>query len=354
MRIAAIIPSLNPDERFLTVAAALSQAGFEHIILVDDGSRPDCRIWFDRAMELPGCVLLRHPENRGKGRALKTAFEWFLRNCPDDLGVVTVDGDGQHEIGDILNCARELELHPDALVLGARNFKQAGIPARSRFGNRFTSGVFRYLCGITASDTQTGLRGIPAAFAGRLMDVAGERFDFETNMLLETNQAGIRIREVPIRTVYLEENKSSHFRPLLDSWRIYKLIGGYISSAIISAALDLGLFTLARHAVSFLPAHLRILAATVFARIFSSIFNYFANRNLVFRSKKGRGGSITRYYLLFFCQMLCSSGGVYLLSRYLHLHEVFAKVVVDGILFLFSFKIQQSWVFAKADKGGSQ
>lgn len=354
MNIAAIIPSLNPDERFLAVARELSSAGFSKIILVDDGSRPDCRHWFDEAERLPGCVLLTHTVNLGKGRALKTAFNYFLQSCPGDIGVITVDGDGQHRINDILACAAALENSPGELILGARDFKSAGVPAKSLLGNRITAGVFRYLCGIAASDTQTGLRGIPADFIAGLMNVAGERFDFETNMLLETRRKGVPIREVSIEAVYINENKSSHFRPFTDSWSIYKLILAFLSVSILSAVIDIGLFALTLSAMGFLAARQRILAATVVSRVLSSLFNYSANRGVVFRDGNGRSGSLPRYYALFFAQMLCSYGGVYLLSRYLHLNEILAKAIIDGILFLFSFKIQQIWVFGAAAKGGNR
>ncbi len=349
MNVTAIVPSLNPDEKFLRVVEGLVEAGFESIILVDDGSRPDCRVWFERAMEYPQCTLLRHGKNLGKGRALKTAFNHFLSLENGHVGVVTLDGDGQHAMPDVVNCAKALEENPGSLVLGVRVFSGDHVPARSRLGNNITSFIFKSLCGIPVSDTQTGLRGISAEFCRYLLDVKGERFEFETNMLLETRRAEVSIREVPIETVYIEENKSSHFRVIRDSVAIYGLILKYLSSSILSFVLDWGLFTLLIWLLGNIAgdlAEINIYIATAGARIVSSLFNFALNRTVVFRSRDGIGKTMVRYYILCVCQLLCSAGLVHLLSL-TGCPSAIAKIPVDILLFCVSFRIQRSWVFRK-------
>ena len=349
MNVTAIVPSLNPDEKFLRVVEGLVQAGFESIILVDDGSRPDCRVWFERAMEYPQCTLLRHGKNLGKGRALKTAFNHFLSLENGHVGVVTLDGDGQHAMPDVVNCAKTLEEHPENLVLGVRVFSGDHVPMRSRMGNNITSFIFKTLCGIPVSDTQTGLRGISTEFCRYLLDVKGERFEFETNMLLETRRAEVTIREVPIETVYIEENKSSHFRVIRDSVAIYGLILKYLSSSILSFVLDWGLFTLFLWFLGNIAgdlAEINIWIATAVARILSSLFNFTMNRTVVFRSREGIGKTMTRYYILCVCQLLCSAGLVHLLSL-TGCPSAVAKIPVDILLFCISFRIQRNWVFRK-------
>jgi glycosyltransferase involved in cell wall biosynthesis len=349
MNVTAIVPSLNPDEKFLRVVEGLVQSGFESIILVDDGSRPDCRVWFERALEYPQCTLLRHGKNLGKGRALKTAFNHFLSLENGHVGVVTLDGDGQHAMPDVLNCAKALEEHPESLILGARVFTGDNVPARSRFGNHFTSFIFKALCGIPVTDTQTGLRGISAEYCRYLLDVKGERFEFETNMLLETRRAEVSILEVPIETVYIEENKSSHFRVIRDSVAIYGLILKYLSSSVLSFVLDWGLFTLFLWGLGhFLPdfATANIYIATAVARVLSSLFNFSVNRTVVFRSREGLGKTLVRYYTLCICQLLCSAALVHLLSL-TGCPSAVAKIPVDICLFLISFRIQRNWVFRK-------
>ena len=347
MNVTAVVPSLNPDEKFLCVVQGLVESGFESIILVDDGSREENKIWFQRAMEYPQCTLLVHEVNKGKGRALKTAMTHFLSLDNGHVGIVTLDGDGQHAMPDVVNCAKALEEHTDSLVLGVRNFSGDDVPTRSRMGNNITAGVFRLLCGIPITDTQTGLRGISKEFCSYLLDVKGERFEFETNMLLETRRADVKIFEVPIETLYLEENKSSHFRPFHDSLSIYWLIVKYLSSSILSFLLDYGLFVLLFGLLeSVLGTWWCTAVSKTAARVVSSLFNYAVNRKVVFRSREGVKRSMFRYYVLCVGQLICSVAGVYLLSL-TGCPEQIAAIPVDLILFMLSFRIQRVWVFRK-------
>ena len=218
-----VLPSLNPSDNFDRVVDGVLQSGFAHLLIVDDGSRPDCKAHFRRAAEFPQCTVLTHEVNRGKGAALKTAFAYLTQHCPDAFGAVTIDGDGQHLTRDILRCAEALDAS-DTIVMGCRDFSGPDVPARSAMGNRITSAVFRLLCGIRLSDTQTGLRAIPAVFLDRFCQIEGERFEYETNMLLQMKRMGIAFLEQPIATVYDPEDYSSHYNAVKDSWRIFKVM----------------------------------------------------------------------------------------------------------------------------------
>ena len=223
-KVSVVLPSLDPDDKLVTVIDGLLEYGFSHIILVNDGSKPENLHYFTEQAELhPEITLLHHEVNKGKGAALKNAFNWFLANRPDGIGVVTVDGDNQHHPEDTKACCEHMMTHGKT-VLGCRDFTLDHVPARSRFGNHTTSAIFKIFVGMTISDTQTGLRAIPTDVLKMLVNVSGDRFEYETNMLLAFKQQGIDFDEVKIRTVYIEENKSSHFHPIRDSWRIYKLI----------------------------------------------------------------------------------------------------------------------------------
>ncbi len=349
MRVTAIVPSLNPDERMPRVIKGLVEAGFERIIIVDDGSREDRRRFFDEALVIGGerCVFLRHNRNLGKGRALKTAFNWFLNNQNGDIGVVTLDADGQHTTADVVRCAEALEQHPDALIIGARNFNAPGVPKRNAAGNKFTAAVFRVICGIRIHDTQTGLRGIPAEFAGRLMNVAGERFEFETNMLLETKDGGIEIFEIPIETVYINENSTSHFHPIRDSISIYALILKYVSSSLISWLVDYLLFGLLSHLLAAMAPKYALLIATLGARAVSSLCNFLINKRVVFKSDAPLAKTMAKYYTVSCVQVLASYGGVYLFTQVLGVPSMISKFVVDTVLFFVSFRVQRAWVFGE-------
>ena len=348
-----VLPSLNPDEKFLGVVKGLVEEGFADIVIVNDGSDADHVTWFEQAAAMPGTHVLVHEVNKGKGRALKDAFAFVAEHRPNSKGVVTIDGDGQHLRKDIVACAKVMLEHEDKVIMGCRDFNAPDIPARSRGGNKFTSRLFKYGCGIVLSDTQTGLRAIPKQYLKEFCDIKGERFEYETNMLLQMKRKGIEFVEVSIATVYEGENEGSHFHPLVDSYKIMKLIFihmlgtffRYMISAGTSFVLDLGIYYLA---LQF--GKVSILAATVIARVISSFYNFNMNRKLVFKSEEGYGKTMVRYYALCVVQMLVSAGLVTLVKGFIPGGAGVAtviKAVVDTCLFVISYQIQKHWVFKK-------
>lgn len=343
-----IIPSYNPDEKLVKVVEGLREKGFHDIIVVNDGSDHEHQKPFEKIDQY--CTVIHHKVNKGKGRAMKTAFEFCLDNRKNSAGVVTVDGDNQHHPDDVYACGKALLEHPENLILGCRNFSGDDVPKRSKYGNNITKGVFRFLCGLKISDTQTGLRAISLSRLQEMLEVKGERYEYETNMLLETKNYDIAITEVPIRTIYIDENNSSHFNPIKDSIKIYGIIIKFFINSIASTAIDLLLFfimnTLLRRTV--MPEGAVIFIATAIARVCSSLFNYKMNRKVVFGH--GNSTSILKYYILCACQMLVSAGIVFLLSSTLHATSMLStllKAITDTCLFFISFRIQKDWVFRK-------
>lgn len=349
LEIPVIIPSYEPDEKLITLLHALREVGICHVIVVDDGSGEAYARFFERAAAVENCIVLYHAVNLGKGRALKTAFNYCLREFRRAPGCVTADSDGQHTPTDILACMQALCGHPESLVLGCRNFDGPEVPARSSFGNKCTRQVFRYLLGLSVSDTQTGLRAIPASFMGRLMQVKGERFEYETNMLIETKDLGIPIVEVPVETVYIEENKTSHFNPIRDSLRIYLVFGKFLFSSLSSSVLDLLLFhifcVLLQQGQGILAGIPYIVAATVGARVISAVYNFLINYRVVFKSRAGVAVTIGKYALLAVCQMACSAFLVNTLYGLIGGAEVGVKMPVDILLFFISFAVQREFVY---------
>lgn len=222
-RCVILLPSLNPNEKFDRVVDGLREAGFRHILIVDDGSDPKHQQHFARARTFPECTVIPHTVNLGKGRALKDGFAAALARFPQAEGVITIDGDGQHLTADIIACGNRMLEEKSRVVLGCRNFDLPGVPARSVAGNKTTSRMFR-LYGIRLSDTQTGLRAIPRQYLQRFCGIAGERFEYETNMLLKMKQWGIAFSEQPIETVYEDDNAGSHYNAVKDSLRIAKIM----------------------------------------------------------------------------------------------------------------------------------
>lgn len=343
---AVIIPAYKPDHKCGSLIQQILAAGFQQIIVVDDGSGPQYADFFESLSPVPEVAVLRHAVNQGKGRALKTAFHYILNQKLPFEGIITVDADGQHLVSDMLKITRKMAEAPDHVVLGARDFKQKDVPFRSRFGNRFTRLLFRLSTGAVLTDTQTGLRGIPVQHLPHLLSVVGERFEYEMNMLAALRSKKIPLAEVPIETVYLEKNKSSHFHPLRDSYHVYKIFLLYGLSGGASFALDIGLYWLFIQLWRSEEPQLFIIFATVAARILSSLFNYYVNRNKVFG--QGSRKSFIRYYILAAFIMMMSAGSVHFLyAEWLGRGEIILKVLVDTVLFLFGFVVQRTWVFRK-------
>lgn len=208
------IPAFEPDARLLGLVHRL-KSDFSDIVIVNDGSHRADAV-FAELKDVDGVLVLLHGENRGKGAALKTAFAEILRRFPDAVGTVTVDADGQHRPEDAVRIAEALCAHPHQLIIGTRSFGK-GVPFRSRLGNLWTVAEFRLLTGRTVHDTQTGLRGIPSGLLPSLLNLPGERYDYEIGMLVRAVLSSDGCREIPIETVYEDGNRASHFRPLADT-----------------------------------------------------------------------------------------------------------------------------------------
>lgn len=349
MKVSVIIPSLNPDNKLVSVVDALIKKGFDDIILVNDGSDSNHMAPFEKVSAYPQCTILTHEVNKGKGRGLKTAFEYCLENRKGIDGVVTVDGDNQHKADDIYKCCEAMIKAKDKVVLGVRDFSGDDVPFKSRFGNNMTSFVFKFACGLNISDTQTGLRAIPYQYLKTFCEVKGERFEYETNMLLELKQSHIGFVEVPIETVYIEENASTHFNPIKDSLKIYGVIFKFLFSSLASSLIDLAMFTVIEALLlGRVSNSLRIFTATAGARVISSLFNYTFNRKAVFKSSGSIKGSIAKYYILCVLQLCVSYMLVYAVTSLLSLGSIMtvvAKAIIDTVLFVISFQIQRRWVF---------
>ena len=348
-RITVLIPAYKPDEKMLVTLDELIKAGFSDILVVNDGSGEAFETIFEEVKKKSQCTLLVHPENKGKGAALKTAFRYFLDNREDKKCIVSADADGQHLTKDIIATAMAAA-EQEKVVLGVRDFTDPNVPARSKMGNQITCGVFRLFFGMKIQDTQTGLRAFPRKYLEEILKAKGDRYEYETNMLFIMNRKKIPLHEVKIETVYIEENKSSHFRVVRDSIRIYALILKYLLSSVGSAVLDELAFFLFKNMgflANIIPIPLTFTAA-ILARVVSSLSNFFVNAKVVFGEKAG-AKSFVKYYALAAVQISISAAAVFLMEKVLHIESpvisTLIKAVVDTVLFFFSFRIQHKWVF---------
>lgn len=347
-RISVIIPAYQPDEKVISTVTELVQAGFADILVINDGSSEACADIFKKIEEIPECTVLVHPVNRGKGAALKTAFTYFLENRADRDCVVTADADGQHLTKDIIAVTKKA-MESQSVVLGVRDFTSPDVPARSKAGNNITTAVFKIFFGMRIKDTQTGLRAFPKKYLADILEAEGERYEYETNMLFLMNRRKIPFEQIEIATVYIEENATSHFRVVRDSLRVYGLILKYLFSSTAATVIDELVFYLMKKFafLAFLPIPLTFSSAFV-ARAISSLVNYGINAKVVFRDNTN-AKTFLRYYLLVVVQIAISAALVFAVENIFQitspLLSTIVKIVVDTMLFFFSFRIQHKWVF---------
>lgn len=353
--IPVLIPTYEPDVRLIELLRCFKREGVEHVILVNDGSNETYNAIFEQAKkildEIDG-VLLVHSKNEGKGKALKTGFEYLLNTNKNIVGVITADSDGQHSVKSIQAVQKALLEYPQNLILGVRKFDSETIPWKSRFGNLATEKVFKYLTGTHISDTQTGLRGIPKEIMKTLLNIKSNRFEFEMEMLLQCI-GRYEITEIPIDTIYdSNKNHQTHFRPLIDSFKIYKILVKrfikYVLSSMSSCLVDLLLFSVMCYILKEKTPLYYVFISTIVARIISAIYNYFCNYKIVFESSEAITKSATKYFSLAIIQMLVSAFFTNSIAiTFPKINETVIKAFVDTFLFLINYYVQNKYIFKK-------
>ncbi|MDR7253159.1 putative flippase GtrA [Nocardioides sp. BE266] len=335
-----LVPAYCPGPALLRTLADVRVARPDWAILVvDDGSGEE----YDHVLaqaRTAGAEVLTLPVNRGKGAALKAGFAHLAATRPGSP-VVCADADGQHALHDILAVGERLLEDPTArrVVLGSRTF-DAHVPLRSRIGNTVTRWLFTAATRTRVTDTQTGLRGLPAGLLEWACSVPGERYEYELQVLLHAGRSGIVLDQVPIATIYLDDNSSSHFRPVVDSVRVYAPLLVFLASALAAFAID----TLALLLLQALTGDL--LVSVVGARLTSAGVNFVVNRRLVFDGEhRVRTGRAARRYAAL---ATCLLGLNYLLLSGLTglgLALLPAKVLTELALVSTSFAAQRAYVF---------
>lgn len=220
MKVVVLIPAYNPDELLIKYINELNKLGIKDIIVVNDGSK-ETNI-FNKIKDK--CILINHEINKGKGNALKTGFKYYLDNYKEYYGVVSADDDGQHSPKDTYNVMKSLEENKDSLILGMRCFNEKQVPFKSKYGNKITTYTFERLYKKRINDTQTGLRGYPNKFIKECINIEGSNFEYEINVLIDAVKNNIDIKEIPIDTIYINNNEKTRFKGFSDSIKIYKLL----------------------------------------------------------------------------------------------------------------------------------
>jgi glycosyltransferase involved in cell wall biosynthesis len=343
-----LIPAYNPDGRLLRLAEEINMAGSQAVpplVVVDDGSAPGCR-WVFYALKIrTGCEVVRHETNHGKGAALKTGMVYILEKYPESTGIVTADADLQHLPQDILRVTQTLEENPNSMVLGSRNFSGKDVPFKSKWGNRVTSLIVYMITGIPALDTQTGLRGIPAAFAAECLDIRGDHFEFEMEALFHLTRRGVPLITLPITTIYREQNHATNFHAVKDSILIYRSVLKFGAASAVCAGLDLILFALFSTFI-FDKSAGGIMAATIVARVCSGCCNFICNKFFVF-GMRGKTPKAWVKYAVLFAAIMFTSGVLTVLLASAGVPAVAAKLLTDSLLFAVSYMAQKRFVFTR-------
>ena len=328
-----MVPSYEPDENLYLVVNELIDSGFK-VIVVDDGSGPKYKKYFDNL----NTKVISYSENKGKGFALKTGLKYIKDNY-QHYTVVTMDSDGQHKVSDAIKLCDYIEKHPKELVLGSRK-RDENVPLRSYLGNTITRSVYRMVTKTDIYDTQTGLRCFTDEIIDYMLDIPGDRYEYEMNVLLESNNHNIKIKEITIETIYIDNNSKSHFNTVKDSWKIYKEILKFSLSSIISFLIDYFLCLVLVFTTGY------VALSNIVARVVSSLINYNINRKIVFEADSNK--SFIKYYLLVLFILILNTIVLTVLSNFLNI--AVAKLLTELILFTVSLTIQKKFIFKGSDK----
>ncbi len=343
--VAVLIPAYNPCPRLLDLLDSLRKDGsFASIIVINDGSSSlNSAPVFAEIKTMKDVHLIEHAVNKGKGAALKTGMEYIYMAHPDFAGTVTADADGQHTPEDIKAVAKKLVESHNKLILGARAFDK-DVPLRSMIGNKTTRFLMKLVLGIGITDTQTGLRGIPRMLIPDLLEIPFNRYEYEMEMLLAATRNKIALEEVPITTVYLDDNASSHFNPLFDSAKIYFVMFRYVIASVITALVDYIVFA---SVVTCLT--MTTMEATYISRFVALFVNYLLVRNLVFSSRESVAKTFPKYLLLVVISGFISGATVNYLETF-GISILLGKLIAEALLYLANFVIQKDLVFSQSGK----
>lgn len=347
-----LIPAYNPTNDLIPLTSNLLKEGFR-IVVVNDGSNSNTLKIFKKLDKQ--IKILKHKVNMGKGQALKTGFSYILKNIKCN-GVITADADGQHILEDILKINNELKTSSDTLILGSRKQNNEML-LKSRVGNTITRFIFKLVTKTTIYDTQSGLRGIPYKYLNDFLKIDGARYEYEINMLLYCANKKIKITEIPINIIYIDNNKASSFKVVKDSIKIYKCIlkDSNISriilftiSALLSFAIDFILLFLLNKFTPFCEnKDLNLFICVILARAISSIFNFIFNRNIVFKSQNSIVLSLLKYYILTLSMLFINYILLDMLFVKLTINLAISKIIVELLLFIINYIIQKIHIFKK-------
>ena len=313
----ALIPAYCPEDRMLGLVKELRERGFS-VVVIDDGSGSEYNAVFDAAKDYAD--VHRYMPNRGKGEALKYGMRVIQDQVQDPYIVVTADADGQHRVKDIVKVSDTAVDHPDSLILGKRDLDKS-TPIKSRIGNGISRVLYRLTTGRNIYETQTGLRAFSDKLLPRFVNLPGHRYEFEIDMIL--NASDLDIIEVGIKTVYFDNNASTHFRPFADTVSLDKEFLRYKLPSLISGTAGFLLFIILASILG------QWLLPCISARVLTLLLKYLLNKAIPFAEKP----PLRRYLITSLIILLCDIAAMWALTA-LGIN-IFVAKLLSGFLMIF-------------------
>ena len=214
MRICAIIPVYNEAERIGRLVTDLKRQNFD-VVVIDDGSN-DNSGWIAKEK---GAVVITHQKKSGKGLSLRDGFDYAVRQ--NYHGVITIDGDGQHDVDDIPRFVEKAKDGPNCVITGSRMENPRGMPFIRLIVNKLMSVLISFVCKQRIPDTQCGFRFIGGEVL-KSIHLSSSDFEIESEVLIKASKKGFKIYSVPIKTIY--SNECSKINPLTDTVRFFVYI----------------------------------------------------------------------------------------------------------------------------------
>lgn len=344
MKQVALIPAYKPDSALINIVNELTESNYK-VVVVDDGSGIEYKSIFDELINK--ATVISYGDNRGKGYALKTGLTYIKNNEEDikneeNIIIVTMDADGQHQVSDASRLCIEAAKDNADLIIGSRIIPRDA-PIKSRLGNGITRLVYKFVAGVSIYDTQSGLRAFKREMIPFMLEISGNRYEYEMNVLLAMAKQKRLMKEIPIETIYFDkQNSVSHFDALRDSIKIYGQILKFAGSSIISFFVDYTLYSI----ILIILGVNYVLLANICARAVSSIANFILNKRIVFQSDNAMVKDGLKYFSLVVIILSLNSLFLKLLTRQ-GMNVYFAKIFVECLMFFVSYGIQRNLIFKK-------
>lgn len=245
-----IIPTYNNSKTLQRVLNGVLEHSHGHdVIVVNDGSTDNTQAILHSYGDK--IILLEHFPNRGKGYTLRRGFKEAIER--GFRYAITIDSDGQHFPDDIPVFIQAAIDHPGALLMGARDMSQPGVPQKSSFGNKFSNFWYKFETGIDLPDTQTGYRLYPLEPLSKIR-LFTTKFETEIEVIVKLAWRQVDVLPVKVKVLYDMDERVTHFRPLQDFTRISILntylvtltLLWHLPKRVIRIILKRGLFNIIR------------------------------------------------------------------------------------------------------------